>query len=222
MTACLLHYNLDTSMLMRYLGNNYTGAYRKVDEIVKQLRELRITEALIEKYIHVMLTGCPNHFVAGTTRANALLHWRMCNGPTIARKLDQVNKTMNKEDKNNFVIPLPHWLARYIPNLFFTPQHIPEKPWKKDRQIFDASKRYNPELTPINMMTSTPHGSEEICTFGRVREEIYTRLYNLRISYPDEVIVVHANDMKSAFRQIKLHPDIMGAFSFIIADHTSS
>ena len=22
MTACLLHYNLDTSMLMRYLGNN--------------------------------------------------------------------------------------------------------------------------------------------------------------------------------------------------------
>jgi len=25
MTACLLHYNLDTSMLMRYLGNNYTG-----------------------------------------------------------------------------------------------------------------------------------------------------------------------------------------------------
>jgi hypothetical protein len=146
----------------------------------------------------------------------------MCNGPTIARKLDQVNKTMNKEDKNNFVIPLPHWLARYIPNLFFTPQHIPEKPGKKDRQIFDASKRYNPELTPINMMTSTPHGSEEICTFGRVREEIYTRLYNLRISYPDEVIVVHANDMKSAFRQIKLHPDIMGAFSFIIADHTSS
>lgn len=218
MTACLFHYNLDTSMLMRYLGNNYTGAYRQVDEIVKKLRALKITESLTEKYVRVMLTGCPNHFVAETTRANALLHWRMRNGPTVAKKLDQVDKTMNKEDKNNFVIPLPHWTARYIPNLFFTPQHILEKPGKKDRQISDASKRYNPESTPINMMTSTPRGSEEQCTFGRVREEVYSRLYNLRITYPDRDLIIHANDVKSAFRQIKLHPDIMGAFSFIIAD----
>ena len=85
-----------------------------------------------------MLTGCPNYFVAGTTRAITLLHWRMRNGKTVDKKLPQVTKTMNKEDKNNFVIPLPHWLARYIPNLFLTPQHILEKPGKKDRQIFDA------------------------------------------------------------------------------------
>jgi hypothetical protein len=31
-------------------------------------------------------------------------------------------------------------------------------------------------------------------------------------------IITHANDVKSAFRQIKLHPDIIGAFSYIIAD----
>jgi len=67
MTACLFYYNLDTSMLMRYLGNNYTGAYREVDSIVLKLRQLKITESLIEKYIRVMLIGCPNHFVAGTT-----------------------------------------------------------------------------------------------------------------------------------------------------------
>jgi hypothetical protein len=30
--------------------------------------------------------------------------------------------------------------------------------------------------------------------------------------------VTHANDVKSAVRQIKLHPDIIGAFSYIIAD----
>lgn len=67
-------------------------------------------------------------------------------------------------------------------------------------------------------MTSTPLGSEEPCLFGTVREALYQRIYNLRISYPASDIVVHANDVKSAFRQIKLHPDIMGAFSFIIAD----
>jgi hypothetical protein len=67
-------------------------------------------------------------------------------------------------------------------------------------------------------MTSTPLGSEEPCLFGTVREALYQRIYNLRVSYPDLDIVVHANDVKSAFRLIKLHPDIMGAFSFIIAD----
>lgn len=218
MTACLLHFNLDSSLLMRYLGNNYTGAYRQVNDIVTRLRALHIDEELISKYTRVMLTGCPNRFVAETTRENALLHWRHRNGPTIDKKLKQVMKTMNKEDKNNFVISLPHWVARFMPHLFFTPQHILEKPGKKDRQIFDASKRYTPWSTPINMMTSTPAGSEEDCLFGSVREEILHRLYNCRISFPNTDLIIHANDVKSAFRQIKLHPDIMGAFSFIIAD----
>jgi hypothetical protein len=125
---------------------------------------------------------------------------------------------MNKEDRNNFVIPLPHWIARFTPHLFFTPQHILEKPGKKDRQIFDASRRYTPWSTPINMMTSTPLGSEEPCLFGSTKDEILTRIYSLRADSPTLDIVSHANDVKSAFRQIKLHPDILGAFSYIIAD----
>jgi hypothetical protein len=38
-------------------------------------------------------------------------------------------------------------------------------------------------------------------------------------SYPDNDIVVHANDVKSCFRQIKHHPDVAGAFSYILADY---
>jgi len=218
MTACLIHFNLDTSLLMRYLGNNYTGAYREVDKIVALLREYKIDHDLIDKYIRVMLTGCPNRFVADSSRANALLHWRMRNGLTVNKLLGEVLTNMNKEDKNNFVITLPHWIARYTPNLFFTPQHILVKPGRKNRQIFDASKRHTQHSIPINMMTSTPLGSEEACLFGRVREDIFRRIYNLRISFPSNDIVIHANDVKSAFRQIKLHPDIRGAFSYIIAD----
>ena len=30
MMACLLHYNLDVSLFMRYLGGNYTGAHRNI------------------------------------------------------------------------------------------------------------------------------------------------------------------------------------------------
>ena len=68
-------------------------------------------------------------------------------------------------------------------------------------------------------MTSTPHGSELQCKFGSVREELLSRAYNLRVSYPTDDIVVHANDVKSCFRQIKHHPDVAGALSYILADH---
>jgi hypothetical protein len=155
MLACLFHYDIDTSLLMRYLGNNYTGAHREISAIVSALRFHKIDPILIDKYVRVMLTGCPNHFVAETTRANALLHWRMRNHLSIDQKLPQVRASTNKEDRNNFVIPLPHWIARFTPHRFFTPQHILEKPGKKDQQIFDASRRYTPWSTPINMMTST-------------------------------------------------------------------
>ena len=52
-----------------------------------------------------------------------------------------------------------------------------------------------------------------------MREDILVRAYNLRISYPDDDIVVHANDVKSCFRQVKHHPDVAGAFSYILADY---
>jgi hypothetical protein len=68
-------------------------------------------------------------------------------------------------------------------------------------------------------MTSTPRGSELHCEFGIVCEDIFIWAYNLWISYPTDEIVVHANDVKLCFHQIKHHPDVAGAFSYILADY---
>ncbi len=57
-----------------------------------------------------MTTGCPNHLNASTSCENALLYWRKGNHPSIGTKIDQVMTTMNKEEKNNYVIHVPHWL----------------------------------------------------------------------------------------------------------------
>ena len=37
MMACLFHYNLDVSLLVRYLGGNYTGAHQNVQKTAKIL-----------------------------------------------------------------------------------------------------------------------------------------------------------------------------------------
>ena len=47
---------------------------------------------------------------------------------------------------------------------------------------------------------------------------ILIRIWRLRITYPLRDIILHANDVKSCFRQIKHHPDVMGAFSYVIAE----
>jgi hypothetical protein len=225
LTAALFHYGLDQSlMLMRYLGKNFTGEYRDISAVVSLLQQHDIDQDLIVKYVRVIKVGCPNHFVASTSRENTLEYFRMRNGPTIDKKLDQVSKNMNKEDKNNFIIPLPHWLARYMKHMFFTPQHILvlEKPGKKDRQIFDGSKHYTPASTQLDMMTSIPHWAQRKIVNLALCVKKSSNRYTTYTShlYPSTYIhhCIHANDVKSCFRQVKLHPDIMGAFSYIIAD----
>jgi hypothetical protein len=165
-----------------------------------------------------MTVGCPNHFNALTTQDNALLYWRRDNHPSICTKINQVMETMNKEERNNYVIHVPHWIWCFVPHCFITPQHILVKPGKKDCQIFDASRRYHWDSVPVNAMTSTPHDSKLTCLFRSVRKDILIRAYNLRISCPDEDIVMHANDVKSCYRQIKYHPDVAGTFSYILAN----
>jgi hypothetical protein len=105
----------------------------------------------------------------------------------------------------------PLVVALCISHLLHTPAY--------SRQIFDASHQYKWISIPINKITSTTSGSEIACSFGNIPQDIFVRAYNLCITYPEHDIVLHANDIKSAFCQIKHHPDIMGAFSYTIADY---
>ena len=213
--AALFHYNTNVSMLMRWLSNKYTGSYHNIADMIERIRP-HVDEHLLPHLVRVLTVGCPHHFNAETSRENALKYWRHGNSPSVDKKLAQVMRTMTKEARNNFVIPIPGWTWRYIPHLFISPQHILEKPGKKDRSIHDLTFRMDPDAIPINMMTSTPNGSEFSCQFGDVFTRLLTRVYNLRITYPNDDIILHASDVKSCFRQLKHAPDIMGAFSYVI------
>lgn len=216
MLACLFHYNLDVSLLMRYLGQNYTAAHRDVQHVVERISP-HVDSYLIPHFIRVMTAGCPNVMNAESTRENSVKYWRAGNNPSIAKHLPAVMKTMNKEERNKFVIPLPMWMWRFIPHLHFTPHHYLLKN-DKARMIFDAKYRHDAMAIAINMMTSDASETELECQFGRAKLQLLIRVWNLRITYPYHDIVLHANDVKSCFRQLKHHPDVMGAFSYILGD----
>ena len=62
-------------------------------------------------------------------------------------------------------------------------------------------------------------GSELKYTFGKVHEDILIWACNLCILYPNYDMVIHANNIKSCFHQIKHHPDVVGAFLYVLSKY---
>ncbi len=79
-----------------------------------------------------MTLGCPNVFNATCLQTNFMTYWKHRNNPSIAKKLDADTKIMNKEERNNFVILLPAWIAWFTLHIFLTPQHNLVKDRKMD------------------------------------------------------------------------------------------
>lgn len=124
-------------------------------------------------------------------------------------------KMMNKEECNSFVIPLPSWIMGSTPHMFLIPQHNQVKEGQKDQHIFNATEHQTMDSIPVNLMTSPKDGTELGCTFETVMTNFHEHLWNLWITFPNQDIVMHANDVKLCFWQLKHHPDIMGAFLFV-------
>ena len=215
--SCLFQHNLDVAKVFRFAGDEYTGGYRNVKAAVERMRGL-VDDDLIAGYVRLMISGSPSHFNAESTRDNFLLHWRQGNHKSVQDNSDIIQKSMNKLERNRYVIPFLSYIARFVPNLFLTPIHILQKADKDPRVIYDASRRFTALSRPINRMTSTHLGVELDCDYGKVLERLLIRIWNLRVTYPNQDIVIHANDVKSCFRQLKHHPDVAGAFSYIIED----
>jgi hypothetical protein len=69
--------------------------------------------------------------------------------------------------------------------------------------------------TDIAMNQVTPVAQEEPVTFGHVKSQIYTDIYNMCISYPTATILLGLADVKACFRYPRIHADLIGAFGFI-------
>lgn len=152
---------------------------------------------------------------ASSTHQNFLDFFRYGNHSSIKKDIGKTMKVMNKEDKNQYLILLPSWIARFIRHLHLTPQGLLVKPGKNDRLIWDGSFIPNWQATCINMMLSQK--TEPNIIYGETFMRLLETIWNLRISYPVSDILLFDDDINGAFRHCKYHPDVVSAFAFIIA-----
>ena len=76
--------------------------------------------------------------------------------------------------------------------------------------IWDGSIIY----TPMDIVTNklTPIEEEAEVIFGPVKILFYWLIYNLRVSFPDEVIVLALADIKACFRFSRTQSELAGVF----------
>ena len=93
-------------------------------------------------------------------------------------------KTINKEDRNQYLLPFPNWLARFFENIHLTPQGLLSKLGKNDRLIWDGSFQPKRDSTCINMMLNRDYEPEVVYRDAFMRH--LTQIWNLRISYSNK------------------------------------
>ena len=95
MLAVFLNYDLDIPTVIRFLGNNYTGEYRKTSDIVSILKDTGCDNEIISDLQRLFQVGAPNKLNAESTHNNFLQFFRYGNHSSIQKK-QQENFTSNE------------------------------------------------------------------------------------------------------------------------------
>ena len=88
------------------------------------------------------------------------------------------------------------------------------KKGKSPRLVWDGSTKLEPD--DIVMNDIVPLEKEAIATFGRVKNDYSTHLFNTRASYPKADIDLSFADITSAHRYTRVYPCLTAAFGYMI------
>jgi hypothetical protein len=120
---------------------------------------------------------------------------------------------MNKEVRYSHLIPLDEIMCCFSPYCCHTTQTMVIKARKNNQLCWDGSTTIKP--TNIVMNQVTPVIREAPITFGYVKIQLYTDIYNTCVSYLTFTILLAMADVKACFRFPCIHADLTGAFGFL-------
>ena len=180
-----LQLKLHIPSVIRYLGGDYVGDHLQRTQLLRRLRTL-IPSTLYYNIKRVLTYGSPAKFDGYSTNTNFWEYKRYGNHASVTQHVDNTLSILNKEERNKVLLPLPNWLARFIPHLHITPSAIVIIPRKKDRLIFDASFQIHKHSTFVNQWTNKHN--EPPLVFPMALTHHLRRIYNLRITYPQQDI----------------------------------
>ena len=95
--ACLLHYNMDLSVVQRYCGCQWTGKHCCTNQMLQVMSHI-LPDKLLLKLAAAMVDGVPNLMNAKLPSEKVVSLLSTLNLPTVAKNLKLVDKAILKEE----------------------------------------------------------------------------------------------------------------------------
>ena len=112
---------MDIPPVIRFAGNNYTGAYRDVPEILLTV-EPHVPKETYDDLERILTVGTPTIFNGELSHENYNEYQQYGNHPTVAKYNAKSAKIVNKEEHIKHFMAFLLWVQRFISNLHPTPQ----------------------------------------------------------------------------------------------------
>ena len=208
--ALAIDLNFNVPAMVAWLGGEYACEYRDAEAILRDVQPY-LPDDEYRDLQRVLLAGAPAWMCGEGTVANRQAYWAYGNHKSADDDPSATWKAINKDERASHLFCLPDWVAPLIPNLHVSPLGLLLKKGKS-RLIFDASFRPEPWCAAINDVTDKT--DEPPTDIGTALTRHIARIWNLRISYPNDDVLLWDDDVKSAFRHVRYHPSVISAFAF--------
>ena len=213
-TAALLHADFDAAVLTRYIGGTHVGAHRDLAAIRQKLTP-SVEPKLLDDTMHLYEFGAPVACNGYSSKENFWTYYRKGNHKSCALHQAKFRKVMVKDSKRGNVLLFDQAILWFVRNLHLTPQAMVDidNKWKNDRPVYDSSCRPEVWSECINDWINKITEGDLFFPGSFLRFLVW--LWNMRISYPKEAIFLCDDDVKNAFRLIKLNPEIVSMHGFV-------
>ena len=230
MGAALLSFDFNYGDLIRWLGGEYTDLDRDFAVILDAIDRVRNFPVRAgypvmdyERAYRIISEGVPLRAIYSCPRRDTLRRLMYNNHPPLTAQEDDVRTKFGKEEARSLHLALPKFVAWFLPGLMISPlSWVVRK--GKGRIIVDSSTVLAPgDRGNINAQIpkqGTPGRSDECppVFYGNAFSRALEHIWNLRIDYPAEDILLHEDDIDAAFRRIVYHPDAAVAFAYVFSE----
>lgn len=231
LSQLLLLCHFDFSLLVKQLRGPYVADYldfHHIDSVLKELQQCQVQPGEpihdFERIRHQLHHGFPMNKEFRCNREDVFKRNLYDNHSSIGPHQDLVRDNIAKDVQKSFVICFHRWIFRFIDGLHLSPLGVLIKERYgilKYRQLNDLSSLIlgaedsgapNSQLDKKNVEEVPP------VYYGNAFTRLCQRVWNLRISYPDDVVYIYKDDIVSAFRRCKYNPAIAMAYAYVFQD----
>jgi len=223
--CALLRFNFVYGDLIRWLSGEYTNRTSDWEQVFTELRKPPTTSASLPglpppdfaRAFRIVTEGVPlvSDFVSNP--ADVIRRNEYDNHSMIAEHGAEVERKLAAEEEKSFHLPFPRFLVYFIPGIIVSPLLWVEK-LGKGRICVDCTGGPVPDVAPNSFIPSpSMERADECppCYYGSAWDRFLDRLWRLRLTSPDQDILLHCDDIDSAFRRVLYHPDLAPAFAYV-------